>query len=379
MYNYQRNNRYFAQVADDIKDMAEKELFDLGARDIRPAYRGLYFTASQKILYSINYSSFLINRVLAPIKTFKCHSDKYLYSQSLDINWADFLDQNRTFAVYATVSNSAIKHSKFASLRLKDAIVDYFKKKHNLRPGIDKTNPDVWFNLHIENNHATISVDTSGGSLHRRGYRTKSVEAPMIETLAAALIRYSGWKPNIPLYDPFCGSGTILCEAYLIGTDRPSGILKKRFGFEALPDFNSSLWKDVRTSTLQKNTVIGRGIISGSDIDPVAVQSTRDNCSVIDHENIIDIKRMDVFDILSLENCFIVCNPPYGIRLRKKGNLYGFYKKLGDFLKQRCKGSTAFIYFGEREYIKSMGLKPSWKKILSNGGLDGRLVKYELY
>jgi len=379
MYEYQSNNRYFAQVADDIKEIAERELLSFGAKETSPVYRGIYFTAEKELLYYINYHSLLINRVLAPLSTFKCHSDRYLYKQSMQINWEDFLNPSQTFAIFATVSNSNIRHSQFAALRLKDAVVDYFKALDGKRPSIDKNNPDLWLNLYIENNKATISVDTSGGSLHRRGYRENSIEAPMIETLAAAIIDYSEWDFKKPLYDPFCGSGTLLCEAFLKSSGIPPGKLRKFFGFEQLPDFNKTKWNEVKKQGDKIISDLPRRIISGSDISKQAVNASRVNCSVIDKKGIIRIIKKDVFDIAGIPDSHIVCNPPYGIRLKGKKSLKEFYKEFGDFLKQRCKGSAAFIYFGERQHIKEIGLKPAWKKPLSNGGLDGRLVKYELY
>ena len=379
MYNYQKTNRYFAQAADDIKDIAEEELLSFDAQITSQAYRGIYFTANTKVLYTINYHSRLINRVLAPLISFNCHSDELLYKRSLQVNWEDFLNPSKTFAVFASVTNSYIKHSKFASLRLKDGIVDYFRERTGKRPSIDTREPDVWFNLHIENNKATISLDTSGGSLHRRGYRKQNIQAPMVETLAAAIINYSGWDCKSPLYDPFCGSGTLLCEAYMFASKTPASIFRKKFGFERLPDFNLSLWKKIKEDALEKIIPVKKGSIAGSDISPDAVKASITNCKVIDKEEVIEIENKDVFNIDKIDGSTIICNPPYGIRIGKTDNLGDFYKKFGDFLKQRCKNSTAFIYFGDRTYIKNIGLKPTWKKPLSNGGLDGRLVKYELY
>lgn len=379
MYTYQKTNRYFAQVADDIKNIAEEELRSLGAAETREVYRGIYFTATPKTLYAINFHSRLVNRILAPLISFSCHSDKYLYKTASQLQWQDFLDPSQTLAVFATVSHSAIKHSKFAALRLKDAIVDTFRERTGERPSIDTRNPDVWLNLHIENNEATISLDTSGGSLHRRGYRKHSIEAPMIETLAAAIIKHSEWDGSTPLYDPFCGSGTLLCEGYLRATHTPAAVLRAKFGFERLPDFDAALWHQVKNEGMEKIAPVAKGVIAGSDISAEATESAGHNCAVIDPKNVIEIKRKDIFNIANLEGKTIVSNPPYGIRMGKNADLAGFYKSIGDFLKQRCTGSTAYIYFGERKYLKNIGLKPSWKKQLSNGGLDGRLAKYEMY
>lgn len=379
MYLYQKIGRYFAQFADDIEDIASAELKRLGAEALKSGYRGVYFNATPEVLYRINLNARLINRVLAPIINFDCHSDKYLYQTANKLKWDDFLNTNETFAVFASVAHSNIRHSKFASLRLKDAIVDWFQQKYHKRPSVDTRNPDVWFNLHIQHNKATISVDTSGGSLHRRGYRTKAVKAPMTETLAAAIVDYSGWCGETPLYDPFCGSGTLLIEAFLKATQTPASILRKAFGFQHLPDFNPEIWKAVRNESMKGIQSIQPNMIGGSDIDGDAVKLARDNCKKIDPKGVIDIRKKDVLEIANLENRTIICNPPYGIRMGDASGLQTFYKQFGDFLKQKCKGSAAYIYFGERELIKYIGLKPAFKKPLSNGGLDGRLVKFELY
>jgi 23S rRNA (guanine2445-N2)-methyltransferase len=379
MYQYQKSNRYFAQVADDIKDIALQEMQALGAENGKEIYRGIYFTATKETLYKINYQSVLINRILAPLLTFKCHSDGYLYQTVLKIEWDDFLSVDETFAVFASVSHSSIKHSKFAALRLKDAVADYFKKKSGQRPSVDTHNPDLWINLHIEQNEAVISIDTSGGSLHRRGYRKNSVQAPMIETLAAAIIRYSQWDGETPLFDPFCGSGTILCEAFLHASSTAPAFMRKKFGFQNLPDFDEKLWHKLKKQIDANIKPVPQGLISGSDKNNNAVKAAIQNCLLLDPRRAIHITRENIFDIEKLENKTIICNPPYGIRLNDKEDLADFYKELGDFLKQKCAGSTAYIYFGERKYLKNIGLKASWKKILSNGGLDGRLARFEMY
>ena len=379
IYNYQKSNRFFAQAADDIKGIAEDELRALGATGLKQAYRGIYFTAKKNALYSINFQTQLINRILAPLITFPCQSDRHLYKKASKIPWKDFLSPAHTLAVFATVTNSSIRHSKYAALRLKDAIVDYFRSRTGSRPSVDTRNPDVWFNLYIENDEATISLDTSGGSLHRRGYRREAVAAPMIETLTASLLTHAKWNGSTPLYDPFCGSGTILCEAFLRASHTPPAFLRTKFGFERLPDFDPILWERIRKEGMKQITPISKGLVAGSDISGGAVELARKNCGVIDKERVISIQQRDVFDIEKLEGMTIICNPPYGIRSGKGKDLSGFYKNFGDFLKQRCAGSTAYVYFGERQYIKNIGLKASWKKPLNNGGLDGRLVKFDLY
>jgi len=379
MYAYQQSNRYFAQVADDIKDIAEAELLELGAEEPSHSYRGIYFNANHDSLYNINFNSRLINRVLAPLKTFDCHSDNYLYQVAKKIHWEDFLNPKQTLAIFANVTDSNIRHSKFAALRLKDAIVDYFRERVGERPSIDTRNPDLWLNVYIEKNVATISVDTSGGSLHRRGYRMETTQAPMSETLAASIIRYAEWDGQTTLYDPFCGSGTILCEAYLAATKTPSAFMRSKFGFERLPDFDTNLWSKIQKDAKNKIQPVSNDLIKGSDIDSQVVATAKKNSAIIDPAEKIKIIQKDIFDIEKLRDTTIICNPPYGIRMKQKKDLAEFYKNLGDFLKQRCTNSTAYIYFGEREYLKRIGLKSSKRWILSNGGLDGRLAKFVMY
>jgi len=379
MYLYQKTNRYFAQVADDIKDIAEKELMALGCLEIRPKYRGISFNADLRTLYKINYESRLVTRVLVPLIQFECHSERYLYKTASQIKWDDLLNPSTTFAVFSSTANSSIKHSKYAALCIKDAIVDNLKERYGRRPSVDTESPDIWFNLHIENNLATISLDASGGSLHRRGYRKDTVSAPMAETLAAAIIQYSCWDGSVPLHDPFCGSGTLLCEAFMHAANIPPGILRPSYGFEKMPDFDDALWKSVKEEAFRNMKKIPKGLITGSDISLDAVRFSLKNLSAIDHDCAVVIEKKDVFQMEGISGKFIICNPPYGKRVGKGEDLPGFYKRFGDFLKNRCKGSTAFIYFGERSYLKDIGLRPSWKRPLSNGGLDGRLAKFELY
>ena len=380
MYQYQKTGIYLAQVPEDLKELAKEELIQLGAEHIKETYRGLYFKADKKILYKVNYQSRLLVRVLAPIITFKCHSDKYLYKTAYNnINWEDFLSENSSFFIVSNVSNSNIKHSKFAAQRLKDAIADYFKKKRGIRPSVDKNSPDIFINLFIRNNKATISIDTSGGSLHKRGYRKLSVDAPMSEIVAAALIKLSEWKGETPLYDPFCGSGTILCEAFMYITNTPSGIFREKFGFENLPDFDFNIWERIKTDALNKIKDIPEGLIAGSDISEKAVNSARKNCSIFGKSNKIKIRKKDFRGLKFGQSTTIITNPPYGIRLKTEEPIENLYKEIGDFLKREIKGSSAFIYFGNRELIKSLGLKPKFKKIIYNGGLEGRFVRYDIY
>jgi len=310
---------------------------------------------------------------------FACPDTDTLYREARALRWHDLFVRGRSFAVFANVSDSAIRHSQFAALRLKDAVVDYFRETTGHRPNVDVEKPDIGLNLYIRKNQAVISLDLSGGPLYKRGYREESVAAPMQETVAAALIRLSGWDGSIPLYDPMCGSGTLLCEALMSRCRIPAGIFRRRFGFEVLPDFDAAAWKAVKADAQGGIREIDSGLIAGSDRDEKAVDAARTNLMGIHHGSRVVVNHTDFNEIESLEGHLILTNPPYGIRLDKGRDMGPFYKELGTFLKRRCQGASAFVYFGDRRYTKSMGLRAAWKRPLAAGGLDGRLVRYDLY
>jgi len=382
VHEYLRSRRFFAQTADGLELMAAAEVERLGAVDAEPAFRGVYFSADLDCLYRINYTSRLLTRVLAPLLTFDCHSARYLYKTARSIDWSEFLEVTDTFAVSANVANSAIRHSQYAALRVKDAVADQFRERTaGRRPRVDARAPDVWINLFLHNNRAVLSIDASGGSLHRRGYRLSSVEAPMQETVAAAVVEMSGWDGSRLLYDPMCGSGTLLCEAAMRYCRVPTGYLRAgggRFGFERLPGFDPAAWKSVRNTEDGRIRPLPGGLIGGSDASVEAVASARSNARALPGGNAISLKISKFQDLPPIANATIVCNPPYGLRIGKS-SAEAVIGQFGDFLKQRCRGSEAFVYFGKRELVKSVGLRASWKKPLKSGGLDGRVVKYELY
>ena len=379
MADYQKNNVYFAQIADGLETLGCAELAELGAVNLRPIRRGIYFQADPAAVYRINYCTRLCTRVLAPIKSFACPDAAAIYRAARSIDWTRFFILDQTFAVFASTAGSTVPHSQFAGLKLKDAVADQFRERFGRRPDVDPRGPDLWINLHVEKDKGTISVDTSGGSLHRRGYRIRSGDAPMQETVAAAMVRLSGWDGRMPLADPMCGSGTLIIEAAMAYCHIPAGHLRNGFGFQRLPDFDPMLWTTVKAEADSQMRKLPDRLLYASDLDPLAVSAIRANCKMFPSLRKINALRMDFSLINGLENQIILCNPPYGIRMHGQDNLDDFYRQLGDFLKQRCKGSEAYIYFGNREMIKRIGLKPAWKKPLNNGGLDGRLVKYELY
>lgn len=379
MFEYQKTGRFFAQVAGKMEEFGAAEIKEFGVKEIRPVYRGVWFKTDLEHVYRINLWSRLLTRVLAPLLTFQCHSADYLYKTAVKIPWEKLFSISNTFAVFANVSNSRITHSQYAALKLKDAIADHFLQEKGERPNVNRDDPDIWINLHIDRNKAKISLDTSGGSLHKRGYRIENVSAPMQETLAGAILRISGWNGKTPLLDPMCGSGTILAEALLHYCRIPAAFRRKRFGFELLPDFDDIKWKDILQQARRVRRNLPENLLSGCDVDMKAVNAARVNLNSISDGNLVRIQKRDFREHPGLKNGVIITNPPYGIRLGSEKELEVLYKDLGDFLKQKCTGSTAWIYCGNRKLIKFLGLKPARKIPLINGNLDGRLLKVEVY
>lgn len=379
MHLYQKTATYFAQLAEGLQELACTELEELGARNIRPVYRGIYFQGEQAVLYRVNYCARLISRVLAPLIVFNCHSDRYLYKTATGLPWEEFLTVKDSLAVFATVSHSRIRHSRFAALRLKDAIVDRFREREGARPAVDREHPRVRVHLHLHNNKAVISLDTSGDSLHRRGYRNTGLEAPLQETVAAAMVRLCGWQGCRPLLDPCCGSGTLLAEAWMAGCHIPAAHLRSWFGFMALPEYDQGVWKQVKHAADERIRLLDAGLVRGSDVDPQAVAAARDNLSRLPGAERIRLQCSDFRDLPPFSSGVLLANPPHGIRLGSTEAAAQLYRELGDWLKARCPESEAYVYYGDKTLVRELRLKADWKKPLASGGLDGRLVKYRLY
>jgi putative N6-adenine-specific DNA methylase len=389
---YQRHHRYFAQTAGGLEGLAADELRALGATDLNMQKRGVEFRADRDTLMRVCYRGRVMTRILAPIIRFEAKTPEELYLGAKRVDWTQVFRLDQTFAVFANVFGSRIDHSRFAALKVKDCVVDMFRKRYKKkRPNVDSDDPDLWIGVHIFEDQVTISLDCSGGSLHRRGYRQEAVEAPIIETLGAAIIDISGWDTKRPLYDPMCGSGTLLAEAWLKAGNIPAGTLRKKWGFQMLPDHDRQSWVRVKLEEDNKIKLVRGGLIRGSDIDKSAVEMTRRNVARIPGGDELRVRTLDFRDIDAIEDSLIVCNPPYGIRLQADGrsgdasegapgaDIVAFMREFGDFLKQKCKGSDAYLYLGDKDLVGEVGLKAAFRKPLRNGGLDGRLVKFELY
>jgi len=379
MYEYQSNNIYFAQVTGMMEELGQQELQKLGATDTKLSYRGVYFKADHETLYRINYTSRLLSRVLAPLKNFYCDNTGVLKKTADTIEWDDFLTVDNTFSITSSVANSKINNSLYASQCLKDGIADYFRNKFGKRPDVDTVNPDVRFNLFIEKDSAVISLDTSGDSLHKRGYRLLAGEAPMQETLAAAIIQLSNWDGQNILWDPMCGSGTILCEALMHYCRIPAQKLRKNFGLFYLPDFNNELWKKVKDESESQIRPLPKGLIKGSDKSQRILEVAKDNLSRLPYSNNIELAGHPFEHVKEFKDGTLITNPPYGIRLGNPEDVQVLYKELGDFIKQRCTGTNAFIYTGEPSLRKHIGLKTSRRIHLVNGKLEGVLLMFDSY
>jgi len=381
MYQYQETKRFFAQTQRLLEPIAREELQELGAVRCKDSFCGVYFHASPEVLYKIVYCARTVNRVLAPLISFSCPSKEALYKNGYNIPWSEFFSIKETFAIHANVSDSPITHSGYAAFLLKDAIVDYFRKKYGKRPDVDPREADIRFGLNIRKDRAVISLDVSGESLHRRGYRVEPVTAPLQETLAAAILRISGWQAEKPLLDPMCGSGTFLAEALMKYTNIPAGFKRKAFGFFYLPDFDEKTWRKVKKACDKNIQQFPPGLILGSDNDKLAVKAARQNLNQIPGGPQITIKCKDFQDIENAENHVIITNPPYGVRIDqgKSEKLQEMYRQFGDFLKQKCKGSTAYILCGDKDLTKHIGLRISRRIPLYNGPLETRLVKIDVY
>ncbi len=376
MMEYQKTSKYFAQVAGTIEPHAASELSNLGAKVLQEVPRGLRIEASKETLYRILYSSRLVQRVLAPLVSFQCHSEKYLFAQaSKAVEWTSLFSVDQSFGIDCNVSRSKINHSLYAAQLLKDAICDQFRDKYGQRPDFTVQNADINFNLHIRDNWASIYLDLTGISMHKRGYRIYSNSAPLQETLAAAIIYLSGWNGEKPLLDPMCGSGTLLAEALMHYCHIPAGYLRKDSGAKYLPDFDPELYQQIINDANAGIRELPPGLITGSDMDPDCIECTHANLSRLPGSENVKISFARFQNLPKTANRCIITNPPYGVRLGNQNNPAKLYNDLGDFLKQKCPQSEAYILCGSANLVSELRLRAHWKKSLKNADLEVKLAK----
>lgn len=362
-----------------LEEVLTNELQQLGATNIKPSKRAVEFEGDLKTLYRANLELRTAIRVLLPIKKFKARNEEQLYRNIRKINWAQYLHVDGTLAIDATTHSNFFKHSKYAALKSKDAIVDQFRKSFGRRPNINLESPDLRINLHINQDLCTVSLDSSGDSLHKRGYRSEAVDAPLSEVLAAGIIQLTGWQCDCDFIDPMCGSGTNIIEAALYAYNIPSQLQRREFGFMKWKDYDKKLWQTVVEEGKARIRDDFEHQILGYDKDFKAVRISQWNIIAAKIEGKVEAERKP-FERLSPtgEKGILVINPPYELRL-VTGDINGLYKMIGDQLKQQFGGYEAWIISPNMEALKHVGLRPSRKIVLFNGPLECKLQKYELY
>jgi len=361
-----------------LEEVLAKELSDLGAEDIGLLKRGIEFKGDKRLLYLANYSCRTALRILVPVARFQAATETMLYDGVRGIPWEKYLDFRGKFAIDSVISYSPFSHSGFVSLKAKDAIADRFRDKFGKRPDVDTTDPDLRVNVHLFKEQCTVSIDSSGSSLHLRGYRKAQTEAPLNEVLAAGLILLSGWDRKTPFIDPMCGSGTLLIEAALMAGKVPSGYYRPLFGFEKWKDFDRRLWDIIKRECEEE--IVEPGIpIRGYDRDEKAIDACLSNIEEAGVEDFVQVEKAD-FNTSPppYPRGFMLTNPPYGERI-KVDDLKQFYKDMGDVLKQKYAGYTAWLLGYDLEALKFVGLRPSRKIRVMNGPLECKLVKFDLY
>ena len=373
-------NNYFATVARGLEETAAEELAELGAKNIRPDFTGVHFQGDKALLYRVNLWSRIIFRVLVPIAEVKSYNAQQLYRSVKKLDWTQYLQPDMSIAVNCTGKNNNLNHTHFTALQIKNALVDWQRDKYGERSDVDVENPDLLINAHIHKNQCILSLDSSGSSLHRRGYRPAMGIAPLKETLAAALITMSEWTPDLPFLDPLCGSGTLVIEAALKALNIAPGLYRQRFGFQTWLDFDESLWEEIRTEAEASKLSELSVPIMGSDRDLDIIEQAQDNALNCGLAAQIDFYQQELSEIEApADKGIIICNPPYGQRIGNTEELGALYKLLGDIFKQRFTGWTAYVITGNKELSKKIGLRTSRRLPVYNGSLPCTLLKYELY
>jgi len=375
-------NRDFRMVATTMfgfEELLATELKNLGAQEVETGVRSVSFRGDKGFMYKANIALRTAIRILKPIKRFKVADEDDLYKKLMQIDWERVMTVDSTFAIGAVVnSKNFTTNSHYISLKSKDAIADYFRNKYSKRPNVDVKNPDVKIHVHIQKDLCSVSLDSSGDSLHKRGYRSSTNIAPINEVLAAGLVLMSGYTGDCNFIDPMCGSGTILIEAAMIANNIPANINRKEFGFERWEDYDEDLYYIIQDSLLKKIRS-SHFKIMGFDKAPSAVVKAKENVKNANLEEFIGIHHVNFFN--SMKEVFgqttILFNPPYGERLNV--DVKEFYKKIGDTLKNGYPDSTVWFITSDFEALKHVGLRTSRKIAVKNGDLDCKFVRYDMY
>lgn len=366
-----------AKTFQGLEDVLAEELINLGANQVEIGRRAVSFEGDLELLYKANLHCRTASRILKPIYSFRADSTDAVYAKVKSLDWGKHLDVAQTFSIDSVVYSDNFKHSKFLTYRVKDAIVDHFSEKGEKRPSVRLTNPDIAINVHVAMDRCTISLDSSGESLHKRGYRLDQTEAPLNEILAAGMILKTGWKGESNLIDPMCGSGTLLIEAAMIALNIPPGIHRKEFAFEKWKDFDEELFDQVYNDDSRETDFNFK--IYGSDISPKAIQIAEANIKRAGVGKYITLKTVGLQQISDVpENGILISNPPYGERI-STNDLLGLYQMIGERLKHAFTGYKAWILSYREECFDKIGLKPSRRFPLMNGSLECEFRCYEIF
>lgn len=362
-----------------FEDLLANELLKLGAQDIKKGVRNVSFSGDKGFMYKANLGLRTAIKILKPIDSFKVFGEQDLYDKIKKMPWETYLKADGSLAIDATVHSNVFTHSKYVALKCKDAIVDRFREQEGERPNVDLRFPDLKINIHIDKQLCTVSLDSSGESLHRRGYKLATNIAPINEVLAAGLIMLSGWDGQSDFMDPMCGSGTILIEAATIACNIPPNLMRKEFAFERWQDWDVDLFETIEESLLKKTRDFHHKII-GYDKSPSAVKKAKENFKNAHLEEFIHVQHEDFFKTQKGGDAHLhmVFNPPYGERLESL-NVEAFYSDIGNTLKRNYPGTNAWFITSNLEGLKYVGLRPSRKIKVFNAKLEASLVKYEIY
>ncbi|MCR5049479.1 MAG: RNA methyltransferase [Paludibacteraceae bacterium] len=386
--------KIYKMVAKTFKGLEEvlaQELTELGANDVQIERRAVSFVGDKALMYRANLCLRTASRVLVPIAQFGGEKGKrqkitkpedWLYEEAKKVEWSRYMTAETTFSIDATVYGETFRNSRFVTYRVKDAIADYWMEKSNKRPNVRVTEPELYINVYIANEQVTISLDSSGESLHKRGYRVANTEAPINEALAAGMLLIAGWKGQCDFYDPMCGSGTLPIEAALIARNIAPGIFRKSFAFEKWPDFDADLWSDIYNDDSKERDFKHK--IYGSDASYYAVQQAAKNIKSAGVGRDIELRQIRLEEIngehlTPCEKRLVMINPPYGERLASNKDMEVLYGKMGTALKHQFAGATAWIISSNAEAMKCIGLKPTKKMRLLNGELDCQFNRYDLF
>jgi putative N6-adenine-specific DNA methylase len=373
-----RPQQFVAKTFAGLEDVLAQELKTIGATEVKPSTRAVSFYGDLEIMYKANYMVRTAIRILKPIAFFPASSEIEFYRQISKINWSKYLNVKKTFAVDATVFNSNMTHSKYIALKTKDAIVDQFNRKVSDRPNIDTDFPDLRINIHLSKNECTVSFDSSSISLHKRGYRKETGEAPLNEVLAAGMILLSDWDKRSNFIDPMCGSGTLLIEAGFIANGIPCGYFREYYGFKKWPDYDAELWEKVKKEAFDSEDEF-MGHIIGNDRSKQIVEKAIRNINEAKLHRDISVENKDISDFTPpWGGGVVIVNPPYGERLKTK-DIVGLYKKMGDSFKKNFVGYTAWVISSDIDALKRLGLRPTKKIELWNGPLQCKYERFELY